>query len=60
MLEFILWFVIASVFFGMSVSGAIFGLIKIGFWFAVIFGLIRTLEFLIDKVEERQTKNKKM
>jgi hypothetical protein len=56
MFEFILWFVVVSVLLGMSVSGALFALIKIGFYFAVVFGLIRTLEFLIDKVEERQTK----
>ena len=56
MFEFILGFVIVSVLLGMSMSGAIFALIKIGFCFAVVFGLIRTLEFLIDKAEERQTK----
>ena len=56
MFEFIIGFVVVSVLLGMSVSGALFALIKIGFYFAVVFGLIRTLEFLIDKVEERQTK----
>jgi len=56
MFEFVMGFMIVSVLLGMSVSGAIFALIKIGFCFAALFGLIRTLEFLIDKAEERQTK----